>query len=527
MSSLQLRAPKEHGQILAVPPLDQVGALMDRNQRNLYSGSRIISRGAWFYELLTLARQEILAASTQYHQEAGEPVFESKREPWLVAGHQPEIFHPGVWFKNFALHQLARRHGAMSLNLIIDTDAAGPALLHAPAESRVASVPFDRSNMETPYEERKVEDESIFADLPERMAPLVAGWGFEPMLGLYWKEVLKQVKRTPLLGERLASARRALERRWGVVQREVPMSRVCQTKSFAWFACSIVSQMPAIHALYNKTVVDYRRAHGIRTRSRPVPELTVDGDWLEAPFWAWRIGQARRGKLFVRCSNGIWALRRGDEEWPGLPLEFEPMVKTWHALEARGFKIRSRALTTTMFARLFLADIFIHGIGGGLYDELTDRLIEGYQTIHGNSTLTIPAPGYLVLSATLHLPLPRYPDAVQQARDLERQRRDLIYKPELIVEPNASVEPLIRAKQEWIRRGASTHAERVERFERIRAINARLAPFVQPKMRAVQVGLEECQREMAWDAVTGRRDYAFCLYPEEMLRAFFTAQMCN
>ena len=54
------------------------------------------------------------------------------------------------------------------------------------------------------------------------------------------------------------------------------------------------------------------------------------------------------------------------------------MIDAWRSLEAHGFKIRTRALTTTMFARLFLADLFIHGIGGGIYDELTDRIIERY-----------------------------------------------------------------------------------------------------------------------------------------------------
>ena len=42
--------------------------------------------------------------------------------PIFLAGHQPELFHPGVWFKNFALGTLARRHGAAAVNLVIDSD---------------------------------------------------------------------------------------------------------------------------------------------------------------------------------------------------------------------------------------------------------------------------------------------------------------------------------------------------------------------------------------------------------------------
>ena len=42
-------------------------------------------------------------------------------------------------------------------------------------------------------------------------------------------------------------------------------------------------------------------------------------------------------------------------------------------LSSRGIKLRTRALTTTLFARLVLSDMFLHGIGGAKYDQVTDR----------------------------------------------------------------------------------------------------------------------------------------------------------
>jgi hypothetical protein len=508
----RLRAPVENGQILAAPPLDEIGALLEANRRNLNS-VHIFSIGKSLAELRALARREVVAASSRYHRDAEEPVANVASDVWLVAGHQPELFHPGVWFKNFALHQLALKHGATALNLVVDTDAARPALLHAPADGRLARVPYDRSSAETPYEERFVEDETAFAELPKRMEAITAQWDFEPMLASFWRDVMKQAGRTRLLGERLAAARRTVERRWGCVNREAAMSLVCQTEAFAWFAGSVLAELPAFHAIYNQTVQDYRREHGIRSRSHPVPDLTADGEWLEAPFWAWRKGQTRRGKLFARRKSSAWDLRVAGESWPSIPHGRAPMVEAWRALETQGFKIRSRALTTTMFARLFLADVFIHGIGGGTYDELTDRLIERY--------FAIPAPAFLVLSATLLLPLPRYPDATKQVRALEQRWRDLVFKPERFVEKNDKTEPLARAKQEWIARAGLTHEERVERYHRIREINARLLPYVLPQTQRVQVDHLEQQRRAEQDEIAARRDYAFCLYPEEMLRTFF------
>jgi hypothetical protein len=514
--SVNLRAPKEHGQILAVPALAEVGPLLERN-RHLLNSIHLPSVGKSLSELRVLARREVLAVSERYHQDAGETLAQPMGDLWILAGHQPELFHPGVWFKNFALQGLARRHGALPLNLIVDTDSAKPALLHLPSDGKVARVPYDRSIMELPYEERQVQDEGVFAELPGRVAAITARWNFAPMFPLFWQEVARQAQRTPLLGERFAGARRAIERRWGCVQHEAPMSRICRTEAFAWFASSILARLLTFHDAYNQIVRAYRQEHGIRSRHHPVPDLTVDGEWLEAPFWAWRRGESRRAKLYVRRTPEAWTLRIGASPGPTLPAGNPARtVEAWRALEDQGIKIRSRALTTTMFARLFLADLFIHGIGGGIYDELTDRIIERY--------FEMPAPAFLVLSATLLLPLPRFPHAAQERRRRVRELRDLLYQPERFLpvsEQDAGIEAMIRAKQEWIRRDGATHAARVERFQRIREVNAQLHPHVQAKFAQVQAGLQECAGQIEQDETAARRDYAFCLYPEEMLREFY------
>ena len=55
-------------------------------------------------------------------------------------------------------------------------------------------------------------------------------------------------------------------------------------------------------------------------------------------------------------------------------------------LPSRGIRLRTRALTTTLFARYVLGDLFVHGIGGAKYDELGDD----WRRTFSRSTL----PGY-------------------------------------------------------------------------------------------------------------------------------------
>src|SRR4029079_5690424 len=120
------------------------------------------------------------------------------------------------------------------------------------------------------------------------------------------------------------------------------------------------------------------------------------------------------------------------------------------------------------------------------------------------------------------LPLPRFPQAADQVRGLGRQLRDLQYQPERFVATSADVAQLLHAKKDWIARPGATHADRVRRFHAIRAINATLHSHVGIESDKTRSALAHLLYEGECDSVAARRDYAFCLYPEPMLRDFFT-----
>src|SRR5262249_12488108 len=142
---------------------------------------------------------------------------------------------------------------------------------------------------------------------------ITRAWNFEPLLGTFWGEVLRQAGRTPLWGERCAAARRSLERSWGCHNLEVPVSRLSRTEPFAWVASHLVAEAPRFHAIYNQCVRTYRRENGIHSRNHPVPDLAEEDGWLELPFWAWRAGDQRRGRLFARANASDVELRVGKE----------------------------------------------------------------------------------------------------------------------------------------------------------------------------------------------------------------------
>jgi hypothetical protein len=523
-----LRAPRQDGAVLAEPSLAEVTGLLATNEQPRRCASLDLLGRSWV-DLSRQARQSLLAEARAYLTAAGEPLPTVTGTHILMAGHQPELFHPGVWLKNFALHGLARQHGGTAVNLLVDNDTVKTTAVRVPRlpeppekQPQLVTVPFDHWPGEVPYEEAAVHDEAQFASFRERVLEEMKGAGFEPLLASYWPEVLRHANRTNLLGERFAAARRSLERRWGCHNLEVPISRVCATEPFAWFAAHLLVHLPRFHRVYNESVREYRRAHGIRSRNHPVPELTSEDGWLEVPLWGWRAGQTQRRRLLVRLAGDAVELRAGAERWPALPrgsaTDRRPLVAAWQDLERHGFKARSRALTNTLYARLFLCDLFIHGIGGGKYDALTDTLLQRFYGVE--------PPRFLVLTGTHLLPLRTRPAKPDDCRRLARLLRDLEWNPQRHLDATALADPQVKElterKRALLADEPTSSRRRREWFERLRDVTERLRLAVLGQRQRVQQELASCEQELAANAILQRRDYAFCLYPEATVRPFCT-----
>jgi hypothetical protein len=513
-----LGAPAENGAVLFHPPLADFASHLERN-RDEFADSPIRLGEASLSELRCLAIAEIIATARSYVAERGEPVPDLRTDSLLVAGHQPDLFHAGVWLKNFALNALAERHGATPLNLVVDNDTLKYTTVRVPVIGSKgdpttvhhATVPFDHFAGEVPFEERTVQDEQAFTEFPRTFSERTANWSFSPILPQFWCDVMREKERTPFIGERFAAARRTWERRWGCHNLELPISRLCGTQAFAQFAVALIARLPDFHSAYNESVHDYRRHHRIRSPNHPVPDLQMDGDWLEAPFWAWPIGGQRRGRLFVRSVAGGWQMRLGDQRLPDLPER--GAAERWQRLEADGFKVRTRALTTTLFARLCLADLFIHGIGGGKYDELTDTIIARH--------FGFRPPAFLVLTGTLRLPLPSFPASANDERAAWRLVRDIHWNPQRHLPPDAEDwQDMIEARQAVTVQSDSTW--RKERFKELRRLTERIRPRVADIEEVMRQKAMRASADVAGNAILQRRDYAFCQFPESTLRPFLT-----
>jgi hypothetical protein len=147
---------------------------------------------------------------------------------------------------------------------------------------------------------------------------------------------------------------------------------------------------------------------------------------------------------------------------------FDRVVAGWQQ-----WRIRPRALTLTIWARLMLADLFIHGIGGAKYDRVTDDILANYYGLE--------PPHRACVSATLHLDLPVEAVSEQEHRAARHRLRDLQFNlprylplegalAELAAERQRAIDEAGRLRQ----RRARDRVARRAAFRRIRDLNAEL-----------------------------------------------------
>jgi hypothetical protein len=195
----------------------------------------------------------------------------------------------------------------------------------------------------------------------------------------------------------------------------------------------------------------------------------------------------------------------------------EPTIEALGELANRGLRLRTRALTTTLWARLALGDLFLHGIGGAKYDEVTDVLIERW--------LGIAPPSYLTVSATLLLPIERprvTPDDLRRAR---REARELTFHPETRLEQMESKAdpPPWSAAVANKRAAIATEPTRTTAKQRCRAIrqaNQTMQGWLAEERARVDRDCRNLAEQLRSEGVLASREFAFCLYPRARLRDF-------
>tara|TARA_R110002095_G_scaffold105799_1_gene92579 strand:- start:1504 stop:3231 length:1728 start_codon:yes stop_codon:yes gene_type:complete len=537
-----LLVPRYDDAIFARPDLSQIISDAEEN-RSMFSACSRDRSGKIISGLREWARRAVLEEAAQYTSElTGNTVTLPENlndRLLLMTGHQPALYHPGVWVKNLLIGRVARQTAGLSLNLIVDNDLVSSTSIRVPQGDRSApffsSVSFDDSIEKKPWEETTIQNKALFQSFAQRVNDSLKQWPdlSSPLLGEIWPAAISQMDVSDRLADCLAAARHAQEQRWGIENLELPISRLCTTSPFLWFASYLFKFAEQFRKTHNEVLGEYRKVNRLRSKTHPVPELSEQAGWIESPFWIWRAGETRRHQLFVKRDHENIILSDGKVELATLPMsencDLSAAIEILKQLPTQGIRLRTRALTTTLFARLFLGDLFVHGIGGAKYDEMTDRIFTRF--------FHLTPPRYLTLSATKFLPICA-PYDVQHCDEtcLERILRDLDFNSDrhLTADQRSEAAPLLQRKQTLIREQEAARSEQSklidqaerrrhnrQRFRELREIDAKLALLTLKLREQINEDLTTVHQQMKANEVIQSREISFVLYPEPVLKALF------
>ena len=504
------RAPTEHGETIVVPGREEAGSLLANNAKTLNEcdvsmGQRTL--GQW----REMAQRELLERAERYTRQYRDVSLESRQRQIILSGHQPQLFHAGVWYKNFVLSRLAETLDVVPINLVIDNDNCRSTSIQVPAGSpdspRKKNIAYDRFAGVVPYETRPLRDLKTFESFGDEVGEAISPFVKEPLVATLWPEVVDSLNKTSSMSHAIAAGRHRFESRFGLQTLELPLGQICQTESFMAFALKLFSEAETFRDIHNTILAHYRDVHQIRSKTHPVPELTRVDDWVETPFWIWSKANRNRRRLYVEPGRDRITLL--DFEGWQLTIDANDLAGTLAQLRQDGISIRTRALTTTLYSRLVLSDLFLHGIGGAKYDELTDVILEQW--------LGVERPAFLTVSATMKLPVDR-PDVVaDDVRRLAGHLRDLTYHPELHLNGGSDprVVSLVRQKREALREIPPKGA-RAAWHQRIATANEGLQPFLDSKRERIRDEYRQTQHQLQIADVLGSREFSFCLFPESL-----------
>lgn len=538
-----LAAPSEDGGLLIEPPLCEWPALIQANRRT--TADRLFRPG-------DPARDAFLS----------EP-------PRILVGHQPEFMHPGVWAKQIAAAEIARRVGGKAAFLIADNDATDDVVLRWPV-SEGGRLRVEQSRPDWPVAGGSLEQQGgatggaamhAWAEPLLNREDVPAADGLRAFLNAF---AGRDAQRSGRDGgadyvSRWMRGIAAVDRAVGVAT--LPMHRVSTSSTLSvsepkWYALLIEIAMRAAEfaAAHNEALAAYRAERGIRGTTRPIADLEVTAERVELPMWAWR-GDSRRLRVYavgppaavLAASDGTLGKRpiprlfTADGELIARPSD---LAKLSPDGDTGDWRIRPRAIALTMHARLYLCDFFVHGLGGAKYDAITDEIIRrffGYEP-----------PAYGCVTATLRLPL-RESDGDPQGRlaALQRAARDALHNPQRVcgwsggnadagawrasltaagrlMEWNEILGQRAAAIAESLRLRSEQPRQRLARrrlHEQLRSLHRRLAEFDPQLPDRLDAAATRARADVADASIARNREWFYALYPETALAAL-AARIC-
>ena len=193
MKNITYEIPKNNKEVFLEPAIEHIPELALENRRKI-SGYKFEINGIPFQVLRDKTRMEVLRQAVCYtngiksllrKDTSGQCLYDRNRMqkdtslqaaqdklcineltldhetikniPIIQTGHEPILYHPGIWIKNHLVQYLVNKLGGIGVNMIVDNDACNMGFMYVPILSEksasVGKVALVRNKDHVAYEE--------------------------------------------------------------------------------------------------------------------------------------------------------------------------------------------------------------------------------------------------------------------------------------------------------------------------------------------------------------------------------------
>ncbi|MCH8965693.1 MAG: hypothetical protein IIB58_12070 [Planctomycetes bacterium] len=496
-----LQTPPRSGDVLIEPGYDSFRSMIESNMTRTTSREVTIC-GVAFDEYRRMVR-EALALSVD--------------KPIIAHGHQPEFYHCGVWAKGVVCQRLADDFGAQAVDVLIDYDKVKQRHLQVPFANsgrvRVAHVPIEEKQTAAYFEQLPAWNEADCARFGREIAEANEEGSRSSLMPILL-DGFRRARSPRDWVSQFGFATQLIDQSFGIAPRRVRASEI----DYGCFLADLLGNAHRFATSYNTALEAYRREFGIKGTRHPIPNLHINANSVELPFWIFDESGIRH-RLFVRDQEDCLQVLAGEQ----VVESYAPAdLQKWSRAEpclldlTTAYRIRPRALSFTIWARLFLSDFFIHGIGGAKYDRIADGIIREY--------FGIEPPEFCCVSATLWLEFPRYDVGREDMLRVRHQLRDTQWNPQRCAVATDAARELISVRENLVneslrlrRETPRDHGARAEAFQRIRSINQRLTACCEAQVFDTRERCSTLEWQLKSNQAANSREYFYGLFSREQL----------
>lgn len=319
----------------------------------------------------------------------------------IITGHQPNWLHCGIFAKSIIADKFAKQTSGVTIELVLDHDICNTSISMPVSGDngvfKIETIPLEKKLQNIPLEFRfaPCEDQII------KFINTISKTRENSFCTHVWKtnlfKIIDNSRFCRNIADVITQLQAQLVRILGLEITYLPVSLMSQCYSFTDFVSSVISDAARFVEVYNKVIKHKRQSENLKP-NRTVRPLRIDylNKIIELPFWLlWKTG--KRASLYVSFDDKDIRVGTSDTTIGTIDSSWDKKQQIRQILKKNNCSIRPKAVTLTLFTRLYLADLFVHGTGAANYEYITDSLIRNFFKMAdvnfgvATATMTLPA----------------------------------------------------------------------------------------------------------------------------------------